>query len=1496
MPAIAGQMVLMVCMLCMWVPSAGQLYINEFSASNSNTIADPVYNDYSDWLEIYNSDDKAWSLKNFFITDNFNDPEKWQINVDAVVPPGGFVVIWADGMSNGLHTSFRISANGEELALYSPGGRLIDSVSFKVQPADISYGRTPDGSDSWAYFTEPTPGASNTTEHFSGAVYHLPAFSLRGGMYTVAQTIGLHSDFGGEIRYTTNGAAPDRTDPVYTTPLEISNTTVLRARIFMDGMIPGPVVTQSYFIDENSMGARLPVVSVTTHPDHFWDPEKGIYVQDFKPEWEIPVNIELFENNGSDRSAFNEAAGMKINGLYSWQLPQKMLGVYFRKAYGSGKLDYKIVPQRPRRSYDNFALRASGSDWSYTLFRDVLGQHATCAYMDVDIMGFKQAVVYVNGEYLGIHNIREKVDEDYIIASYGLEEGSIDMVENEDYAEAGNLTAYKQLQVLLNTDLSNTANYNAVAEIVDIGNFTDYVITEMVTRNTSISHNVMAWKPKESGKWRWILMDLDRGFFNAGSNFIDFYLDQQELILSELFENEEYRAYFGKRLNAHLFTTFNPVRMKALIDEHAGAISMEVPKHIDRWMGTTSSYGDAIPSFSYWQEEVENLKNFVEERPAALLSDLQNHGYPGIVNLTLEAFPAGTGNILVEGLKVPASLCSGPVTSGMGLQIEASAKPGYQFSGWQEMVSEIVVDKGAVYKYLDGGTIPNSDWMQQQYDDTSWKQGAAQLGYGDGDETTVVEYGGTSSNKSITTYFRKKFTVSDLQLTGQFFIHLLKDDGAVVYMNGQEIFRSNMPAGPVDANTEAETAIAGEAEDVFTTYPVDQEFFHTGENVVAVELHQRNGSSSDISFDMQISSFVPDSNSDYSTNALVTLSETGDHYLRARFVQGSSCTVPEIIMDDMTLSADCSPYLVTGDVLIQEGVTLTVDAGVEIRMPEEGNIFVHGTIRANGAADLPVRFVLNSDQQGNWGGIVFNNTPELSVLNYVEIQDASGGPDPVTENAAISAFKADLEMHNMLITEVASNPIMARYSDIVLTNSKLHSEVTGDLVNVKYGHAEIVDCHFEGNDQPDTDGIDYDEVTGGIIRNCTITNFYGFNSDAIDIGEQAKDIIIDSIVAMNITDKGVSLGQHSSARISNSVFVNCNMGVVAKDSSSAVVQQSIFYGTGNAVYCYEKNIGLAGGNAYVTNSILSNGSDDPVLADHTSRLEISYSLSDTRPLPAGNGNINSNPLFQAPSFYNFALREGSPAIMAGRSAAGPTDMGRSFVGKEMEAFVCISEFFIDPTASVLPEFIALYNPSGNEIDLSGYAVTKGVTAVIPDGVTIGPGERVYLTDQTANYFWDRVEKPVLQWSAGKLSDNGESIQLEDSYGIVIDYFEYDMHANWPAEPFAGDQMFVLKDASLDNHFPGSWETSSLLAVSEEASKVIASEGYSIYPNPTSGMLYIDIPTRSGSSFSIFNPAGSIVYRGTLNNEGKVSVDLRRFGQGLFYVRSGAVVEKVIVVR
>jgi parallel beta-helix repeat protein len=1475
----------------------GQVLINEFSASNSNIIADPDFNDYADWVELYNKSSEALNLKGYFFTDNLGTPDKWQIPVDAVIQPGGFLLIWADDMNSGLHANFKISADGEELGLFTPGMKLIDSVSFTNQVGDISSGRVPNGSTVWGYFREPTPGASNNTTSYSGIVFNLPTYSLNGGIFQGPQSVELSSEFGGEIRYTTNGSEPVATSTLYSSPLQIAQTTVVRARIFRTGFIPGPVITQSYFINENSAGGKLPLVSIATHPDNFWDPETGIYTQDFKPEWEIPVNIELYENNGLDRAGFNQMAGMKINGLHSWQLPQKMLGVYFRKGYGQGNLDYRVTPQRDRSSYKSFALRASGSDWSYTLFRDILAQHSTLLNMGVDIIGFRPAVVFVNGEYLGIHNIREKVDADYIESSYLMEAGSFDLVENQDYPEAGDLQAYNHLLGLLQNDLSIDANYNAVAQLVDIEEFTDMAITEMAVRNTSINHNVMAWKPKADGKWRWVLMDLDRGFFDAGSRFLEFYLSQNQLILNDLFTNMGYREYFARRLSTQLLTTFNPVRMTGLIEDHESLIEDEIPRHIGRWLGTTSSYGNAMPSEAYWREEVCNVATFVSERPSYLLADLQNYGFSGISNLALSSDPPGAGTILVNGLETPGPFTFGPYLQDLELRVGMVERPGYAFTGWFEVPKVMIISPGSTWKYDDTGTPPGADWMLPGYNDGFWSSGEAELGYGDNDEHTVISYGGNSSDKFITALFRNTFNISSEQLQkGVFFIHLLKDDGAIVFLNGTEAFRSNIPCGETDSQTLADVTLDGESEEVFITYRIDHLLLHAGENLLAVEVHQSSASSSDLSFDLGLSCYLPDQAQLFSTDREISITlDSDDRFFMAGYTPDGSCIIPAVITEEVTLSPDCSPYLVQENVIVAENATLNISPGVEVRMPPGGNIFVHGVLNANGTAEDPVIFRLNPQMPGeSWGGMVFKNTTGTSSLKYVTIEEASEGPDPLLEYAAISSFNADLLMDHMVIEQVYSNPIVSRYADITLTNSSLHSEVTGDLINVKYGNATIENCRFTGNARTDTDAIDLDNTETGKISNCIISGFYGINSDAIDLGEEALNVTIDSVVVWNITDKGVSLGQHSRATISNSIFLNCNMGIAVKDSSNALIRFCTFYNTGNPVACYEKNIGLAGGNARVERSILSNSSEGSFLADSRSTMGISNSLSDNLPLPDGYSNHYGNPVFEGPTFFNFSLLPTSPIIMSGTSAGSPIDLQASGILDGVEPPVVINQFYINGSNTDSPQYIALYNSSEQVVDVSGYGIDKGITALLPEGTMIWPGGRVFITGDAGHPLWDSTVAPVIQWAAGRLSGNGESIRLVESHGIVVDYLEYsDM--TWPSDGFSGENAFMLTNPALDNHFPENW-TTGLIKETIVSVTTAQQGGPIIYPNPTSGIIHINLNGSTQTEVEIRSMGGALLQKFPAGPSGAIEVDLSMYGSGLYLLRIGTRVEKVVVVK
>ena len=173
-------------------------------------------------------------------------------------------------------------------------------------------------------------------------------------------------------------------------------------------------------------------------------------------------------------------------------------------------------------------------------------------------------------------------------------------------------------------------------------------------------------------------------------------------------------------------------------------------------------------------------------------------------------------------------------------------------SGPVRAQQSVLVPSGAIWKYLDNGSNQGTAWRARTFNDSAWKSGAAQLGYGDGDEATIVSYGPNSSAKYITTYFRHAFTVADPSAVGAINLGVLRDDGAVVYLNGTEVFRTNMPAGTISAATLASAALGGSDETTYAAAAVNPGLLVSGTNVLAVEIHQSGATSSDISFDLRL--------------------------------------------------------------------------------------------------------------------------------------------------------------------------------------------------------------------------------------------------------------------------------------------------------------------------------------------------------------------------------------------------------------------------------------------------------------------------------------------------------------------------------------------------------------------------------------------------------------------------------------------------------------------
>ncbi len=1461
--------------------ASGQLSINELVASNSMLQDDLDFERSSDVVELYNAGGTALDLSGWHLTDNFNDTTKWTFPDGTAIAAGGFLLVWCDGENTEgaqLHSSFKLSSIGEELAVYDAAGQWVDGVAFPSQSSDISYGRTTDGASEWSWFDTPTIGTSNATATaYSGITHGIPYFSVEGGFYSEALAVELTA-LSGAIRFTTDGREPTLDDALYTAPIPVDATTFLRARVFEDGQIPGPTVTHSYFFDPTLEGRPLPVFSLVTDPDFFWDADTGIYVQDFKPEWEWPLNVEFFENDGNNEAVFNERAGVRINGQNSWVLPQKMLGIYFRGAYGSGSLDYPLFHDRDRTKFDNFVLRASGSDWAYTLMRDGLSQHLPQENVHVDHQGFRPSIVFVNGEYMGIHNIRSRVDEEFVEENHGVEANTYDLITDDGNVEEGTDSAYWVMDGLFNEDLSIQANFDAVAAEVDMQGFADYWSTEIWASNSSWGHNVVLWKPQTGGLWRYVFTDLDRGFSGSTNDDINGFTQPQNngydyarTWIRHALDNPGYADQFAQRFTDHLHTSFHPARVMSVIDEWAGYIAPEIPYHVERWSGTTSSYGDGIETVGFWENEIEDLRTFASERSPFILDDLASEfDLDPAVHLFTDNVPAGAGHIRLNDFRIPGSPWTGPYFPEMAFELTAEALPGHTFVGWSEVANIQYIFEGSVWKYNDSGDDLGTAWRMPDYEDSDWAEGNAELGYGDGDEATVVSYGGDPDNKHTTTYFRHAFNpvVNEVTPTTGFF-QLRRDDGAVVYLNGEEVFRSNMPNGDIAYDTFSVDFAADEEETNWHEYTLQIDL-QPGTNVVAVEIHQYSLTSSDISFDLTLSAFAPLEQLVSADNPLqVSLTENAGYV--ARYQPTGECTLPEIISENMTLVAACSPYLAVGTSTVLPDVTLSMEPGVEIWFPTDARLIVQGQLVAEGTPEAPLAFRLNPDYSGPWGNIQFDEATAPSIIQHAVVEGASDGDHPVHDRAAVAAWFSDVTLDHVELLTNYRNPVYAEHSQIALTNCTLHSDITGDLINVRHGSGLIDGCTFIGNDQPDTDAIDYDVVDNGVVRNSLIHSFYGFNSDGIDLGEGSSNTLIESCLIHHCTDKGISIGQASTAIIQDMTIGHCALGVAMKDQGGAEVDQSTFYANQFAISAYEKNPGMGGGDVVATNSIFSNSSHSPVFVDSLSSALVAYAVYDSDTL-AFEAVLEANPLFVDPDGYDFTLQSGSPAEGYGASTSW-SDVPRD---------LAIVEIGYPGIADPNREWLVLRNDSDAPIDLLGYSLSDAVTWTQLFPLVLGPGEQVWVVRDGS--FFANVPDAVVQWESGQLANEGERILLHNPSGMVVDFVQYEPVAPWPI-PSAQQESLLRISADRDNHFASSWQLEALIHTPVLASK---KGELHIFPNPTSGRVQLTgLNADEGRvSAELWNFAGQRVLAWQWGASEAWVFDVSGLAPGLYVVRSG----------
>lgn len=691
------------------------LVINEVVSSNSNIIADEV-GEYHDWIEIWNPTDAEISTKGYQLISNQVIWDLPPITVDS----GEYILIWASGKdsksgSKFLHANFTLSKAGGVLVLFSKEtNKVIDEVRLPDLNTNTSYGRSAASLNKKCFFAYPTPNSPNSPGCYQDLNLGAPKLSHDAGLYKKEFLLTIKQQNRDEkIIYTLDGSFPDlesnaSSTLLYAEPILISKTSnrTLSANWYgVDQRSPqispnlvnnsGTVIrarteysaeSASFYIFTDFEDISLPIVSLTLDDSYLIHPITGIYTpgqayeeylkssnfdENLKSnfpanffnrgiEWERPFekdtkNAVIFHFCQNSK-CLTQNVGIRLHGSATRRFPMKSLRLYARDEHGKGYFEGQFFNDQKVSKYKRLILRNSGQDWGVTMIADGT-YHSIAENLNVETQNYQPVVLFINGEYWGIHNLRERYDKFYFAQKYDLNPEDITFMDgffNVQEGSGRDADDFKSfIDVIARLEFGDSVAINAIEQIIDINNFYDYMIVQTFfapfdwpTNNNKLwkSHTTESGKDSPNAKWRWVMTDLDyAGHASvdhvAGVASFEYFVERIEstefsvrngfdydpykdagvsLILTHILSNPETRSAFLSRYQELLNDELSASSMSEVIATHSASIRPEMKRHIDRW---------GYPrSLEVWEGYVDELEKFLTIR-SEFMKDLIKEKY-----------------------------------------------------------------------------------------------------------------------------------------------------------------------------------------------------------------------------------------------------------------------------------------------------------------------------------------------------------------------------------------------------------------------------------------------------------------------------------------------------------------------------------------------------------------------------------------------------------------------------------------------------------------------------------------------------------------------------------------------------------------------------------------------------------------------------------------------------------------------------------------------------
>ena len=550
----------------------------------------------SDWIELKNVSSAAVQLSDYYVSDDVDQRLLYQLPDRSLAPGEIFLLMCNEEESllgaAPLCMAFELDSTADRVYLSRGDGSLADYVSLRGIPYNASFGRMP-GQNGWFYLPEPSPGRDNS----GGArrVSASPVSLTPDGIYNGVSSVDVTLEGSGAIYYTTNGAYPDRSCVPYSGPITVTSTTLVRAICVEEDALPSPALTLSFFLNEDHV---LPVVSLVSNDgglyNLYYNRTKGV---------ELPCNLAFYEARGS----FNIPCGIKMHGETSLQLPKKNMSVRFRGTYGQEELHYDIFQDGGVADFTNLLLRG-GQDYYHAIVRNELCTELALAVSDrVIVSRNRYVVLYMDGRYMGIYALGEKLNEAMYAHQMGVSKDSVTV---ETPPLDGKHAMYREvISYAMNHDLSQPEYYEELCARFDVDSFIDWIILEGCFANDDLTYgNVRYCRTLEGsdGRWKLMFFDLDSTFYHADTCFSNLLSTwarnsrQVATLIDRLLRSPQFRTSLLERASV-LIPELSNERILAELD----LLCTEIDPEVER------DYNHNLMDKSAWEWNVDWLRDFI---------------------------------------------------------------------------------------------------------------------------------------------------------------------------------------------------------------------------------------------------------------------------------------------------------------------------------------------------------------------------------------------------------------------------------------------------------------------------------------------------------------------------------------------------------------------------------------------------------------------------------------------------------------------------------------------------------------------------------------------------------------------------------------------------------------------------------------------------------------------------------------------------------------------